>query len=242
LNSGEAGQACSLLQREAPYFHSMLHTNNVPVADDYGKSLEVVVFSNRVEYQNYSSVLFGNDTNNGGVFLEGNPAVPGNMPRFIAFEATWLRPRFEVWNLKHEFVHYLDGRFDMYGDFDAATKMPTVWYLEGLAEYISRGNDDQESIDAAKTGQYRLSEIFRNTYSMDDYVNRAYRWGYMAVRFVFERHPELLATILPMFRSGDYGAYWAYMKRLPRELDDEFAAWVPTATTSGTPAPPWRGN
>jgi microbial collagenase len=130
----------------------------------------------------------------------------------------------------------------MYGDFDASTKMPAVWYIEGLAEYISRGNDDPESINAAKTGHYRLRDIFRNTYSMDDYVNRTYRWGYMAVRFVFERHPEVLATILPMFRAGDYDSYCAYMKRLPAQLDEEFAQWVPTVTTSGTPTPPWRGN
>jgi microbial collagenase len=73
-------------------------------------------------------------------------------------------------------------------------------------------------------------------------VNRTYRWGYMAVRFMFERHPEVLAVILPMYRSGDYAAYWAYMKRLPGELDEEFAAWVPTVTTGGTPTPPWRGD
>jgi microbial collagenase len=170
LNPGQAGQACSIMQRETSYFHAMLHTGNVPVANDYNNSLEVIVFSSNIDYENYSTVLFGNDTDNGGIYLEGDPAVPGNQPRFIEFEATWLRPRFEIWNLRHEFIHYLDGRFDMYGDFEASTKMPAVWYIEGLAEYLSRGNDDQESIDAAKTGQYRLREIFRNTYSMDDYA------------------------------------------------------------------------
>ena len=106
-------------------------------------------------------------------------------------------------------------------------------------ERSERGNDDAESIGAAKTGQYRLREIFGNTYAMDDYVNRAYRWGYMATRFMFERHPENLAAILPMFRTGQYQAYQAYMQRLPRSLDDEFAQWVATATTAGTPQPPW---
>lgn len=238
LTSDQAAQACALMETEAPYFHAMLHTNEVPVASDNNNTLEVVVFSNNAEYENYSPVLFGNDANNGGIYMEGDPSSPTNQARFIAFEATWLRPQFEVWNLKHEYVHYLDGRFDMYGDFNEETQVPVVWWLEGLAEYISRENGDQESIDAAKTGQYRLSDIFRNTYAMDDYVNRAYRWGYMAVRFMFERHAETIAAVLPMFRSGDYAGYWNYMRQLPPQLDAEFAAWVPTVTTAGTPMPP----
>ena len=242
LTQAEADQACALMRKEAPRFHAMLDTHEVPVADDHNTTLEVIVFSDNTEYENYSPVLFGNDTNNGGVYLEGDPAAPNNQARFIAFVATWLKPHFEIWNLKHEFVHYLDGRFDMYGDFEASTKVPTVWYIEGLAEYVSRGNDDPESIEAAKTGRYRLREIFANNYAMDDYVSRAYRWGYMAVRFVFERHPEVLSTILPMFRRGDYTAYWSYMSGLSSQLDDEFAAWAGTATTDAASASASDGN
>lgn len=242
LTQGEADQACAIMQKEAPYFHAMLRTHAVPVANDHNATLEVVVFSDNAEYENYSPVLFGNDTDNGGVYLEGAPAAPNNQARFIAFVATWLKPQFEIWNLRHEFVHYLDGRFDMYGDFEASTKVPTVWYIEGLAEYISRGNDDPESIEAAKTQRYRLSEIFANSYTMDDYVSRAYRWGYMAVRFVFERHPEVMSTILPLFRSGDYAAYWNYMSSLSSQLDDEFAAWAGTTTTDGDAALSSEGN
>lgn len=242
LTRDQARTACATLIQETPYFHTMLATQDKPVADDHDTTLEVVVFADREEYHRYSPVFFGNDVDNGGVYLEGDPASPTNQPRFIAFVATWLQPQFEVWNLKHEFVHYLDGRYDMYGDFDAATQVPDVWWIEGLAEYISRGNDDQESIDAARTGQYRLRDIFSNTYTMDDYVNRAYRWGYMAVRFLFERHPEHLAAILPMFRSGQYQAYWAYLQQLPTTIDDEFAQWAQTTTTAGAPEPPWHAR
>lgn len=239
LTPEQARAACAATTQETSYFHTMLATHERPVADDNDTTLEAVVFSDRDEYHHYSPVFFDNDVDNGGVYLEGDPSSLTNQPRFIAFVATWLKPHFEVWNLKHEFVHYLDGRYDMYGDFDAATQESTVWWIEGLAEFISRGNDDAESIGAAKTGQYRLREIFGNTYAMDDYVNRAYRWGYMATRFMFERHPENLAAILPMFRTGQYQAYKAYMQQLPRSLDDEFAQWVATATTAGTPQPPW---
>lgn len=242
LTGDQARAACTLMAQETPFFHAMLATHETPVADDHSATLEVVVFADREEYHHYSPVFFDNDVNNGGVYLEGEPSQQANQPRFIAFVATWLQPQFSVWNLKHEFVHYLDGRYDMYGDFDASTVKPDVWWIEGLAEYLSRGNDDPESIAAAKTGQYRLSEIFSNTYSMDDYVNRTYRWGYMAMRFMFERHPEHLAAIVLMFRAGRYGAYWDYMQRLSSSLDDEFSQWVGTATTDGAPQPPWHAR
>lgn len=242
LDPYQAYQACKTMSDEEPYFHAMLHTNRVPVADDQNTTLEVVIFTDHSEYEDYSYVFFDNNTNNGGVYLEGDPSAPGNQARFIAYVASWLKPEFEVWNLKHEYVHYLDGRYDMYGDFDAGTRVPTVWFIEGLAEYISLRNDNAPAIEEASTGRYRLSDTFRNTYDMNDYVNRAYRWGYMAVRFVFERHPELLSTILPLFRSGDYDRYWAAMQQILTQWDAEFAAWAPTATTGGTPRPPRRVN
>jgi hypothetical protein len=132
----------------------------------------------------------------------------------------------------------MDGRFDMYGDFAQGTVQPTVWYIEGLAEYLSLRNDNQTAIDVAKTGTYKLSTIFQNTYSMADYVTRAYRWGYMAVRFMNERHRADLDAILPMFRAGNYDAYEAYMQKIGTSYDAEFAAWVQTATTAGDPPLP----
>jgi microbial collagenase len=242
LTQDEATQACTLLATEKPYFLAMVQSSGTPVADDFDTTLEVVVFSNNAEYDKYSPIFFGNDTNNGGIYLEGEPNVAGNQSRFIAFEADWLRPTFSVWNLGHEYVHYMDGRMDMYGDFALENQVPVVWWLEGLAEYISLKNVDQTAIDAANTGQYKLSTIYQNTYSMDDYLNRAYYWGYMSVRFMFERHPEVINTILPKFRVGDYTSYNAYMTQLGTSLDAEFAAWVPTVTTAGSPPIPGGGG
>jgi microbial collagenase len=172
------------------------------------------------------------------MYLEGNPSDPNNQARFIAHEASWLRPTFSVWNLEHEYIHYLDGRFDMLGDFGAGTAKPTVWWIEGVAEYLSLKNNDQTAIDVAKTGTYPLSTIFGNTYYMNDYVTRAYRWGYMAVRFMNERHRSDIDAIMALFRVGNYDAYVTYINNIGTKYDAEFAAWVQTATTAGTPPMP----
>lgn len=238
MTTAQLQDSCNILGAEEGYFHTMLVSNQQPVANDNNKSLELVVFDDYTNYSKYAGVLYGISTDNGGMYLEGNPADVNNQARFIAHEASWLRPAFSVWNLEHEYVHYLDGRFDMAGDFGAGVEKPTVWWIEGVAEYLSHKNNYQEAIDAAKTGTYKLSTIFGNTYSMSDYVARAYRWGYMAVRFMNEKHRSDVDAIVAKFRVGDYAGYQTYMANIGTKYDAEFAAWVQSATVTGEPPLP----
>ncbi|MFB9246536.1 collagenase [Massilia antarctica] len=238
MTTAQLQSSCAILQKEEGYFHDMLQSNRVPVANDKNTSLELVVFDDYANYSKYASVIYDIDTNNGGMYLEGNPASATNQARFIAHEASWLRPAFSVWNLEHEYVHYLDGRFDMAGDFSAAVAKPSVWWIEGVAEYLSLRNNNQQSIDKARTGTYKLSDIFGNTYSMADYTDRAYRWGYMATRFMVEKHRNDVDAVVGKFRVGDYDGYQNYMNYIGTRYDNEFASWVKTATTAGEPPLP----
>lgn len=47
---------------------------------------------------------------------KGDPSDPDNQARFIAYRAEWL-DGFAVWNLCHEYSHYLDGRYTIQGTF-----------------------------------------------------------------------------------------------------------------------------
>jgi microbial collagenase len=238
MTPAQVQEVCTSLANEEGYAHTMLQTNRTPVAADNNAALELVVFDDYTNYSKYASVIYGIDTNNGGMYLEGEPSQAGNQARFIAHEASWLRPTFKVWNLEHEFVHYIDGRFDMYGDFGEGTAQPTVWWIEGVAEYLSLRNNNQAAIDMAKSRKYRLSDIFGNTYSMADYQDRAYRWGYMATRFMMEKHRGDVDAMLAKFRVGDYSRYEDGMKAIGTSYDNEFTAWVDAATTAGEPPMP----
>ncbi len=99
MTTAQLQDSCNILGAEEGYFHNMLVTNQQPVANDHNKSLELVVFDDYTNYSKYASVLYGIDTDNGGMYLEGNPADVNNQARFIAHEASWLRPAFSVWNL-----------------------------------------------------------------------------------------------------------------------------------------------
>lgn len=233
VTTPQSNEICQLLQAEEILFHDGLNTGRNPVADDFNDILEVVIFDDYDNYNLYASYLYNAATNNGGIYLEGDPSDANNQARFLAHEASWLRPEFAVWNLEHEFIHYLDGRFNLKGDFGDSIREKTVWWIEGLAEYYSLQNNNQAAIDVGRNKTFPLSEIFQNTYQSQPFLERVYRWGYLAVRFMFERHRNEVDTILTHFRAGDYAAYTAYMQSIGTNYDNEFNSWLDTVSTEG---------
>lgn len=234
MSQAELQSACTTVAGQENYFHAQVASNRVPVANDGNTALEMVVFDSSDDYGTYAGALFGIDTNNGGMYLEGDPSAAGNQARFIAYEAEWLRPAFEIWNLTHEYVHYLDGRFNMYGDFSAAMSQRTVWWIEGFAEYMSYGYRNltyTAAVNEAAAGTYALSTIFQNDYGSG--TNRVYRWGYLAVRFLFEKRRGDVSNILGYFRPGNYTGYATYMNGIGTRYDAEFRTFLACVANPG---------
>lgn len=230
MTAAQLAGTCSSLANQDAYFHDIARDDG-PVAGDGNTTLEVNVFDSSTDYQTYAGAIFGIDTNNGGMYLEGDPAAAGNTPRFIAYEAEWLRPDFQIWNLNHEYTHYLDGRFNMYGDFGAGVSTPTIWWIEGFAEFVSygyRGEIYDAAIAEAGRHAYTLSTLFDTTYDHD--TQRVYRWGYLAVRYMVEKRRAALDTVLGHYRSGNWNAARTYLKSL--DYDADFDAWL-TACAAG---------
>jgi len=224
MYNDQAAWICQVLGNQETNFHNILGTGYVPVADDTNEALELVIFDSSEEYSTYAGLFFNMDTNNGGMYLEGAPINAKNQARFIAYEAAWMRPDFHVWNLQHEYVHYLDGRFDLYGDFSLGMSVNTVWWSEGLGEYISYGDGYASAVTLGKTQAVALSEIFKNNYGSGQ--DRVYRWGYLAVRFMFEKHRNDVNQILNLTRSGQYPEYQTFMDSIGTAYDAEFNDWL----------------
>ncbi len=224
LYNDQGAWICEVLGEQESNFHSILETLNVPVADDNNTSLELVIFDSSDDYRTYAGQFFNINTNNGGMYLEGAPSNEKNQARFIAYEAEWKRPDFHVWNLQHEYVHYLDARFNLYGDFARGLSTDTVWWTEGLAEYISNLDDNTRAISVGKSQEYALSEIFKNDYSVGQ--DRIYRWGYLAVRFMFEKHRNDVNQILTYLRGNQYDEYQTFMDNIGSSYDEEWNLWL----------------
>ncbi|WP_067901913.1 collagenase [Actinomadura chibensis] len=228
MTASQLSDTCASLMNQDAYFHGLVKDGNRPVANDNNTTIEVCVFDSSTDYQTYAGAMFGIDTNNGGMYLEGDPAAAGNQPRFIAYEAEWVRPTFQIWNLNHEYTHYLDGRFDMYGDFNANVTTPTIWWIEGFAEYVSysyrKVNNDSAIAEAARR-TYALSTLFNTTYSHD--TTRIYYWGYLAVRYMFEKHPGDISTVLGYYRTGNWNAARTYLtSTIGSRYDSDWWTWL----------------
>ena len=242
MAASELTWACNRVAGEETYFHTRLATGNKAVGSDNNAALEMVVFNSSKDYGTYAGAIFGIDTNNGGMYLEGDPSAAGNQARFIAYEAEWMLPTFDIWNLTHEYIHYLDGRFDMYGDFTASTAKKTVWWIEGLAEYMSysyRNLDYTEAQTEAGKASYALSGVFANDYNSG--TTLVYRWGYLAVRYMFEKRPAQVTSILGYFRPGNYTGYETFMTGIGTQYDADFKAWLPCVSNpngAGCSTPP----
>lgn len=237
MNQAQRDWTCSSLVSHENYFHSKMQTNNTPVVPDDNDKLRMVVFNNSTEWSVYGGALFGASTDNGGLYLEGDPSVAGDQATFFAYEDVPARPIFDIWNLRHEYIHYLDGRFNTQGDFgdvNANGTGKTVWYGEGIAEFISRKNCNAEAATAATASTYDISTIFGNEYGVGQ--TRIYPWGYLAVRYMFEQQNATFFQMINKFRQGDYSSYKSTMVDNwinSRTYNNSFKTWLSSVTSSG---------
>ncbi|MFJ3306535.1 collagenase [Streptomyces sp. NPDC086549] len=240
LSPADLDAACASVLGQDAYFHDLVKGDG-PIPGQYVSTVHLVVFAGRADYQTYAGAIYGVSTDNGGITLEGDPADPANQPLSIMYQKNYddgFPAR--IWNLNHEYTHFLDARDDMKGDFAQQTSVPDVWWIEGLAEYVSygyRGITDDQAVAEAGRHTYRLSTLFQNTYANSDVI-RTYPWGYLAARYMFENHPADIQRMLARFRAGDYaGGYDVYASGIGTRYDDDFDRWL-TACAGGACSTP----
>lgn len=217
--------SCALVGAEEEYFHQRLETGYQPVDGDLNEDLLMVIFDNYRQYDRYGFRLFGINTNNGGMYIEGNAEDANNQATFYAHEADWLRPEFSIWNLEHEYVHYLDGRFDLKGNFSDYPEN-TVWWSEGLAEYISLkdANDDAIALVQGNFQDRTLSQVFNTNYSNSS--DEIYRWGYLGARFMFENHMDQVRNIRLAARDGNWAEYQTILAQTAANNEQQWQNWL----------------
>ncbi|MER6398966.1 collagenase [Kitasatospora sp. NPDC001603] len=233
LSAAELATVCASLRNEDAFFHNVVKDNG-PIPNQYDKTVTLGVFANKTDYTTYSWAIFGNSTDNGGQTVM-DPTDPNNRAANVMYQKAWNNgDPARVWNLNHEYTHYLDGIYDMKGSFATQTSVPDIWWVEGLAEYMSysyRVTTDTDAMAQAAKHSYKLSTVFQNTYGNSD-STRVYAWGYLAVRYMLEKHPADVQAMLGRFRVGDYTGGYAVYNGLGTSYDADFDAWL-TACAAG---------
>jgi len=227
MTKAQLDDSCNQLISQEAVFHEKLATNKEPAANDFNDKLRVIVFNNAAEYNKYGQLVFDIDTNNGGMYIEGTTQDPENLATFYSYEHFWVRPKFQVWNLNHEYVHYLDGRFIKYDTFN---HFPSnlVWWSEGLAEYISQGDKNPKALkllNKTKLDEWlTLQQVFDTKYR--DGTDQVYKWGYLAVRFMYEKHREEYRQLAHLLKTDFFDGYKKLLDESGKQYQAEFNTWL----------------
>jgi len=227
MTEAQLNDSCNKLTSQESNFHEILATNNKPVANDFNDKLRVVIFDNHAEYNKFGQLVFDIHTDNGGMYIEGTTQDPDNIATFYSFEHFWVRPEFAVWNLNHEFVHYLDGRFVKYDTFN---HFPShmVWWSEGLAEYIAQEDNNPRAfklLNETKAEDWpSLTDVFNTEYK--DGTDRVYRWGYLAVRFMNEHHQDDYRKMANFLQTDFFAGYKKLLDESGVKYKEEFNQWL----------------
>ncbi|MFR9720706.1 collagenase [Aeromonas diversa] len=245
LDQTQAEQICRKLGDEEQRFHRVMETGWQPVADDNNRSLELVIFDSSDDWNRYGGALFdGVSTDNGGIYIEGEPARQDNQARFFAYEAQWKRPAFQVWNLRHEYVHYLDGRFNQYGSFGHYPLNRSTWWAEGLAEYIAHGQCFARGLNAVAQSQAGQRPSLQSILHLDyeSGSEMVYSWSYTVHRFLNEtgRRDSWLAmaqALRQADRSKAMADYERVMNQLIANDSQAYRDWI-----DGQLIPWWEAN
>lgn len=227
MTDAQLQQSCKQLISQQQHFHQLFATEMQPVADDLNSSLRVAIFDNWTQYHRYSPMLFDINTDNGGMYIEGDPSSSVNQATFFTFEASWLRPEFKVWNLNHEYVHYLTGRFTTYGPYGHYPDH-MVWWTEGIAEYIAKINDNSQANETLADTSIEdipdLTTLFATSYS--DSLNLVYRWSYWAIRYLAEKDVEQLIQLKGFLFNKQFDEYIKQLDEISTKHDVEFNNWL----------------
>lgn len=238
MSTQQEREACQMLGELEKKFHATFNTLGKPVNHDNNTNLRANIYASKADYLKYAGHHFNMPTDNGGMYLEGLPDQAGNQAEFVANQ----KNDGSVHNLGHEYIHYLDGRFNLYGDFCAnlhdshaapencAKPAPgrpyLVWWTEGVAEYIAHGSNNPRALTQAKKPGYNLSQLFETGYESENGTERIYQWGYLAVRYMMEQQRSKVDAMLAFTRAGDYPRYQALVRSWGSSMDADFQGWL----------------
>ncbi|AXT32896.1 collagenase [Pseudoalteromonas tunicata] len=227
ISQATLAQSCTDMATQESIFHSFFNTQGSPVTGDKNAHLEVIAFASPDEYKKYAPEFYGIDTDNGGMYLEGTPENEGNQARFIAMQCPddWVggscQYEDQIYNLRHEYVHYLDGRYIKTGSFGYFDY--NVSWSEGMAEYMANGDDHPRTLASLK-GQVipPLYNLLFMAYGYDE----LYPWSYFAMRYLAEEHNDDIHLLTAAMRAGNQANYVSMLKAVAERTQAGFEAFV----------------
>ncbi|UKY48330.1 collagenase [Streptomyces inhibens] len=216
-------------------FHRVLGTDK-PLDGDTNTTLNIVLYASRVDYEVYHPLLTGMGTNNGGVYIEKGATFYTYQRRVPQDSTLTLEELF-----RHEYVHYLNGRFAVPGSFgegpwyegDRTTAMD-----EGSAEFFDGATRDdgiavRQSLvkgiiaDTSNGGpRMSVAQLLHATYNGDGF--RFYNYAGTFFEFLWRDHPAKLQEMYRFLRANDPAAFdaWRNQQGSDTALQQQYDAFL----------------
>ncbi|MFD6889193.1 collagenase [Streptomyces sp. NPDC059957] len=196
-----------------------------PIAGDTNTTLNIVLYASRADYVNYHPILTGYGTNNGGIYIENGATFYTYQRRVPQDSQLTLEELF-----RHEYVHYLNGRFAVPGTFGQG-----AWYQgdrttamdEGTAEFFDGATRDngiavrksliKSIISDTAGGGPRMSvdQLLHATYANDGF--RFYGYSGAFFEFLWTEQPSKLREMYGYLRADDPAGFDAWRNRMGRD-------------------------
>lgn len=224
LTPAQLVRACQRLDTTAMVFHQLFETDCAPVPGDLNAQLDIYVFNDGDSCEHLESAAFGRHPDScSGIYWEGDPG-DGRAARFVATEYTPDErppdPHLSIWNFEHEYVHYLDGRYNRRGPYRGHD--PSIhWWTEGLAEYIA-----SEVSPHIRVPAYSSPHSLTKTLLESGSIPTRYRHRHLAVRYLLQNERAFVDPLLDYMRSGAYADYTDFMRNNAPDHEQGWRAWL----------------
>lgn len=202
-----------------------------PLNGDPTPVLKVVIYGSRSDYETYHAFLFDLPTNNGGIYVE-------QMGIFFTYQRTPQESTYTLEDLfRHEYVHYLVGRFLIEGFWGAApiySNNRMVWFDEGMAEFLAWGTAG-EGVKPRKALVSRIQEDGANRMHIADILVSTYDSGFKFYRYAgtlmnywYQQRKDLLRGFLVAARNSDVTGFDDVKNQVTADqsLDSEYQAFL----------------
>ncbi|HDR8449197.1 TPA: collagenase [Bacillus cereus] len=146
--------------------------------------LTMVIYNNPEEYR-LNRLLYGYDTNNGGMYIEQDGT-------FFTYERT---PQDSIYSLeelfRHEYTHYLQGRYlvpGLFGEGKLYENERLTWFEEGSAEFFA-GSTRTHQVVPRKTIVQQLAVNPLNRYTLQQTLYATYgNWEFYNYAFALQSY------------------------------------------------------
>ncbi|MBT5470049.1 MAG: hypothetical protein HOK41_05560, partial [Nitrospina sp.] len=194
-----------------------------PLTNDPNGVLTMIVYGSREDYEDYQPLLFNLGTSNGGIYIEGDGT-------FFTYQRTTQESTFTLEELlRHEFVHYLAGRFTINGIFGQTpfySNSRLTWFDEGLAEFLTGSNNQNIKIREHMVRRTRLSNIRMSVSEIlsASYGNFTfYSFASLFFNYLYEHDISTLRQVFRLIRESDLEGYDALISQMKNDANLETA-------------------